>query len=532
MPRRAGSRCSLTDPSIAATVRPMALRARLYLLLAALLVIICLLMGGAYLSTRARDRVDRLMSEVYEPARYDTSKLLNGYLEMQDDVREYAVTDLPAAHSSYQQLVTRTDQEERVLRRELAGHPPLTAELDGLDQATATWLRVVADPVMNGRVTEKFRPPTGVFTSPAAISPFAAIQRSAGRLDSAIAAKLTAARGQLAATQRRLWVALGLSILAIVVTGIALLMALEEWITLPIESLLRAVRRVSGGDLGHEVASPGPPELSELGSAIDRMRRAVIAEAEEGLRARQALAQGGLAVLTLSAELGPSSVTLPPNVQMAAEIRPVEGILAGDWYDVVVRADGVICLVSADVSGHGAVAGILALRFKQLMLLALRSDIEPGAALCRVAEGMGDTGDNFLTCVVIDLEPATGRVRYASAGHPEPLCFAGTEVRALSPTGPLLGPIEATWATEAFTLAPHDLLVTFTDGIVEARNDQGEEYGVDRLIETIRRHRTEPLPTLTEACFRAVADFTHTSASDDQTLVLLTRTDPDGAAEA
>lgn len=504
----------------------MALRARLYLLLAALLVIICLLMGGAYLSTRARDRIDHMMSEVYEPARYDTSKLLNGYLAMQDDVREYTITGLPSARSDYRQMVGRTDSEERHLRQDLAGRPQLAAELVRLEDATTVWLHRVGQRVMDRPPPGPFDPATKVYTSPSVTRPFAAIERQAGRLDASIAAKLQLARGQLAGTQRRLWVALGLSILAIVVTAIALLMALEEWITIPIESLLRAVRRVSGGDLGHEVASPGPPELTELGDAIDRMRRAVIAEAQEGLRARQALAQGGLAVLTLSAELGPSAVTLPPNVQMSAEIRPVEGILAGDWYDVVVRPDGRVCLVSADVSGHGAVAGILALRFKQLMVLALRNDIEPGAALSRVAEEMGDTGDDFLTCVVIDLEPSTGRIRYANAGHPEPICLSGSELRTLPPTGPLLGPITATWTTEEFTLAPGELLVTYTDGIVESRNPEGEEYGTSRLVETLQKHRHESLSAITEACFASVADFTGTSATDDQTLVLLTRSDP------
>lgn len=71
-----------------------------------------------------------------------------------------------------------------------------------------------------------------------------------------------------------------------------------------------------------------------------------------------------------------------------------------------------------DISGHGPVAGLFALKIKQLLAPALRLGMSPGDALRWVADQLGDTGDQFATCLVVEISPSSGHCRYANAGHP------------------------------------------------------------------------------------------------------------------
>ncbi len=211
---------------------------------------------------------------------------------------------------------------------------------------------------------------------------------------------------------------------------------------------------------------------------------------------------------------------------MAAKFQPAEGVLAGDWYDVVTSPSGRLGLVVVDVAGHGAEAGIFALRAKQLLVAAVRQDMEPGAALNWVAEQFGDTGEMFLTCLAVDLNPVTGDARYANAGHPAGLVRRGDRrLDTLGPTGPLLGPLPGCWATRQLTLATGDLLVAYTDGITEARNPGGEQFGLRRLSEVVVAQPGTDVDDMATACVDAVADFSERRMADDLTVVVLSRTD-------
>src|SRR5690606_21674300 len=104
-----------------------------------------------------------------------------------------------------------------------------------------------------------------------------------------------------------------------------------------------------------------------------------------------------------------------------------------------------------DVAGHGAGVGAFALRTKALTMAALQSH-DPGDAFSWVLSRLGDNGELFLTGVIVVLDAATGAIRYASAGHPPILLGGLTGVTELPPTGPLLGPVRATWETGEATL--------------------------------------------------------------------------------
>src|SRR5207253_9713140 len=107
------------------------------------------------------------------------------------------------------------------------------------------------------------------------------------------------------------------------------------------------------------------------------------------------------------------------------------------------------------------IAGMFALRIKHILVPALRLGMSPGDALGWVASQLGDTGDHFATCLVIEIIPSTGACRYANAGHPPGLVIRPDGVEELGFTGPLLGPLEAAWATGTTEPGPSDLLAAY-----------------------------------------------------------------------
>jgi sigma-B regulation protein RsbU (phosphoserine phosphatase) len=94
-------------------------------------------------------------------------------------------------------------------------------------------------------------------------------------------------------------------------------------------------------------------------------------------------------------------------------------------------------------------------------------------------------------------------------------------VERLTPTGPALGLFEP-WEcqTGELRLESGDLLTVFSDGITEAFNGAGEEFGEHRLIETLRSHRQLPAASLVDVVLRRVAEFGGSEQTDDQTLVV------------
>jgi sigma-B regulation protein RsbU (phosphoserine phosphatase) len=241
-------------------------------------------------------------------------------------------------------------------------------------------------------------------------------------------------------------------------------------------------------------------------------------------RAREALARRGLVVLALRDELARGTEQLPEPLVTASRFEPAEGVLAGDWWDIVRLEDDRAALAVVDVSGHGAASGVFALRAKQLVMASLRSGWAPGEALSWVARSLGDTGEQFLTGVVVEVRATDGRWRYANAGHPPILLRSLGGIEELPPTGPILGPLPGEWETREVTVPPAAFLAVYTDGLIEARNAEHEEFGIERLVQALETAEDRGLDSVADHCLSSLRRFTGRRADDDVTLVLLGRT--------
>jgi sigma-B regulation protein RsbU (phosphoserine phosphatase) len=205
-------------------------------------------------------------------------------------------------------------------------------------------------------------------------------------------------------------------------------------------------------------------------------------------------------------------------------VHAAEGVVAGDCYDVINLRPSGLGLVVVDISGHGAVSGILALRCKELLRAGLREGLPPNDALLWAAEQLDDLGDEtFLTAFVAVVDLETGAVTYASAGHPPALLCSTRESVELGPTGPIVGPFAGTWENASTRIEPGDRLAVYTDGLIEVRDAEGAEFGVQRLSDLVCDAAHEEAEAIVKRCVDEVTSYAPERLRDDVTIALLSR---------
>lgn len=203
--------------------------------------------------------------------------------------------------------------------------------------------------------------------------------------------------------------------------------------------------------------------------------------------------------------------------------------VSGDIYEAIERADGSQCvLVVADVSGKGIAASLLTASLEALLIGPIELGRPPEEICERVGRRLyGRTpAAKYATAFVAALEPASGRLLYANAGHnPALLLRAAGAVQLLEPTGTPLGLLpESAYRCEEVSLDAGDTLVIYTDGLTEAVNREEEEFGIDRLVAACKELRGAPLEELGRALESDLDAFVAgVPYADDRTLLMVRR---------
>ncbi|WP_432509726.1 PP2C family protein-serine/threonine phosphatase [Kineococcus sp. SYSU DK001] len=314
---------------------------------------------------------------------------------------------------------------------------------------------------------------------------FDALRDALDVLDARLAAQEAHDVAHAERAQRRLLVTVAAGLLAMATAlGVGCLL-LRRTVTTPLAQLARASRTVADGDLTATLPSAGAVEVRDLAEDVTAMRDRLTADLGRTRRALDAVAQAEPALHALQRALVP---TLPdlPDLHLHARVEPAEGLLAGDWYDVVEVGPASVAVVVGDVAGHGPVSAVLALRLKHSLATAARLGSTPAAALRAAADQLGDVDPElFATVFLAVVDRAAQTLTYASAGHPPALVQHRTGPwRELAATGPLLSAVfrQARWTQESLPFEAGDRLFACTDGVLEARDGQGVEFGVDGVV--------------------------------------------------
>ena len=235
----------------------------------------------------------------------------------------------------------------------------------------------------------------------------------------------------------------------------------------------------------------------------------------------------------IQAWLLPGAPLQIPGYQIAYATRPANTV-AGDYYDVILRpgqspSNARILLVVADVAGKSIPAAMLMATF-QASLRTLSSGrasfAELVAGLNHYACSNSQGGVRFTTAFLAELDPATGDMACVNAGHNAPILRrASGAVERFDAGGIPMGILEnASYQVESTRLGSGDYLVIFTDGVVEAINAKGDEYGEAELIQLVGRRATAAPSELLRGLLEELDAFVgNTPQHDDMTCLLLKR---------
>lgn len=235
----------------------------------------------------------------------------------------------------------------------------------------------------------------------------------------------------------------------------------------------------------------------------------------------------------IQADLFPASLPRVPGYELAARNRPARQC-GGDYYDTlpVPEGDGRLLLCVADVAGKGLPAALV-MSNMQATLRALLGRLPSMPELAGHANELlfaSTSPEKYVTAALVDLHPATGAIAWVGAGHLDNLILrADGEAISLVSTGTPLGllPPMLPYEEVAHALAPGDTLVLFSDGVTEAQDAAGEEFGEPRLLDVLRGAADAPLATLVDRVFAAIDAFAGDAPQFDDITMLVVRRRPE-----
>jgi sigma-B regulation protein RsbU (phosphoserine phosphatase) len=329
--------------------------------------------------------------------------------------------------------------------------------------------------------------------------------------------------------------------LLITLAAVVYAVVLTRSITGAVHNLYEGTMKVEAGDLDHEIPGAGRDQLAGLIKSFNRMTGSI----RELLRVsaeKQRLDQEMKIAAAVQSRLFPRSIPKSERLDIAKGVCIPARSVSGDYYDLLGVAPGVIGVVVADVCGKGVSAALMMANLQanlrgqaQANRDAYNSGIHPIANPARrvvervnqqVAGSMMDA--SFITLFYAEFDERRSTLRYTNAGHNPPLLFRNggrdeERVRRLDVGGTVLGVFcDTEFEEEEIELQSGATLVAFTDGLIEARNPLGEEFGEDRLIRTLLENPELSAAEIENRILRAVEDWTaEAEQEDDLTLVIL-----------
>lgn len=322
--------------------------------------------------------------------------------------------------------------------------------------------------------------------------------------------------------------------LGLVLIGVIAIYALSNYFVRPIVNITRRVRRFTQGDLESELPLEGAAEFFEISSALNNMMTRLKHDRESVVE-RERLAKEIEVASEIQKTLLPKKLPDLPGLEIDAFYRAAS-VIGGDLYDVFEIAPGRSCLIVADVSGKGVPAS--------LVMSMLRTVVKVYAEGAESAKGILVSANDYLTenippgmfvTVLMGIYSTTTRtLELVSAGH-NPLLIYRADVRRIArinPSGMPLGvpAFSETGFADAveqveLKLEDGDAFMLYTDGITEAVNREGEQYGMERLEEFLLEHWTDDsqdgISGLADKIVTEVDSFSgYSQQRDDMTFII------------
>jgi serine phosphatase RsbU (regulator of sigma subunit)/catechol 2,3-dioxygenase-like lactoylglutathione lyase family enzyme len=260
--------------------------------------------------------------------------------------------------------------------------------------------------------------------------------------------------------------------------------------------------------------------FDEVTHAVEAQRRAIAERQEAERRAAQELE----IAQQVQSRLFPQTLPRLRTLEYAGICHQARQV-GGDYYDFLALGGERLGLVVGDISGKGIAAALLMANLQaNLRSQSAVALDQPQRFLCAVNQlfCQNTSGGAFATLFFAEYDDAARRLRYINCGHLSALLLRGDDsLERLSSTATILGAFKE-WdcEVEESQLFPGDTLALYTDGITEAFNPDREEFGEDRLVEALRRHRALPPCELLSSVVEEVRRFSPHEQHDDITLIV------------
>ena len=283
--------------------------------------------------------------------------------------------------------------------------------------------------------------------------------------------------------------------------------------------LLYADSKRSGFPFSHSDFEFFTAFSNQAASAIENSQLLKIALEKERLEQEIRVAQ------QIQEKLFPESTPNLKQCDIFGKCEMMESV-GGDYYDFFTTDPDTLFLTVGDVSGHGIPAALLMTMTKSALRMLAQIDRKPAKILSSLNEFLSREmlSRMFVTLQIAVLDLRSGILQIASAGHPMPLYlpegsaepFQLPKSRGSLPLGmSRWARLKPQYKATSLQLNPGDLLLLFTDGILETFSPQGEEFGIENLKYTLNKYKELPPKELINQIFTEVEKFRQTNRKDD-----------------
>jgi sigma-B regulation protein RsbU (phosphoserine phosphatase) len=307
---------------------------------------------------------------------------------------------------------------------------------------------------------------------------------------------------------------------------------LSRSITGAVHELYLGTRRIQQGDFGHRIPVKGKDQLAELATSFNTMtanlgQLMVVAKEKERLESELTIAR------EVQKQLFPRDVPYTRTLELKGVCSPAR-MVSGDYYDFMALGDQSLAFAIGDVAGKGISAALLMATIQSTMRTQLGATNGASPQLLSTAKLVATLNrqlyantslEKYATFYFALYHEETHSLTYTNAGHLSPILLRSGEVQMLESTGTVVGAFPTAHYEERTVPLEHgDLLVAYTDGIVEPENAYGEMFGEAQLKELVSKYAHADSSELIARTMEAVTEWTGSSElQDDMTMVVARR---------
>ncbi|MBZ0263900.1 SpoIIE family protein phosphatase [bacterium] len=326
-----------------------------------------------------------------------------------------------------------------------------------------------------------------------------------------------------------IYILLNLTILLLLAVLFSSLLGLgiNRTITRGVAALREGTESLRKGNLDTKIELKSIDELGDLATGFNKMTRDLRHMVAQ-MAVKERLEQEIEIARNIQQNLLPQTLPNHDGYDIFGKSEPAQEV-GGDYYDAITTPENQIGIAIADVSGKGVAAALLMSNLQAGLRLIARAD----SSLAEVVQRINlliyrnSTLETFITFFIGYIDPLTNILRYINAGHDTPAIIRGERTIDLDVGGMMLGAFDtASYEEGSIQLEPGDILVMYTDGFSESKNEEEEEFGRERILSTIRAHHNESAEDIFNAVLDGVSSFSSQlqHAEDDLTMLIVKHT--------